>query len=74
MSEQDARPATASDATIVRAAIHPAIGVARLGNSESEYFLAPEVPDPLPEKPGSYRDRTGALKRQALRFTYGLRR
>jgi hypothetical protein len=73
MSEQDARPATASDATIVRAAIHPAIGVARLGNSESEYFLAPEVPAPLPEKPGSYRDPAGALKRQAPRFrVYGL--
>ncbi len=61
------------DTTIVRAAIHPSIGVARVGNSVDEYFLAPEVPDPLPEAPGFYRDATGALKRQAARFrVYGL--
>ena len=61
------------ETTIVRAAIYPAIGIARVGNSESEYFLAPEVTDPLPEPPGSYRDPTGALKRQAVRFRiYGL--
>src|SRR5487761_314389 len=59
--------------TIVRAAIYPAIGIARVGNSASEYFLAPEVTDPLPEPPGFYRDPTGALKRQAVRFRiYGL--
>jgi hypothetical protein len=46
----------------------PLIGIARLGNSESEYFLAPDVTDP----PGFYRDATGALKRQAVRFrVYG---
>jgi hypothetical protein len=61
------------DATIVRAAIYPAIGIARVGNSETEYFLAPEVNDPLPEPVGFYRDPTGALKRQAVRFRiYGL--
>jgi hypothetical protein len=61
------------ETTIVRAAIYPAIGIARVGNSESEYFLAPEVTDPLPEPPGSYRDPTGALKRQAVRLRiYGL--
>src|SRR6202030_881616 len=61
------------ETTIVRASIYPAIGIARVGNSESEYFLAPEVTDPLPEPPGSYRDPTGALKRQAVRFRiYGL--
>ena len=58
----------AADATIVRAAIYPAIGIARVGNSENGYFLAPEVIDPLPEPPGFYRDPTGALKRQAVRF------
>ena len=57
----------------MRAAIYPAIGIARVGNSENEYFLAPEVPDPPPEQPGFYRDPTGALKRQAARFrVYGL--
>ena len=72
MSDRDAGPSGA-DGTIVRAAIYPAIGIARLGNSESEYFLAPEVTDPLPEPPGFYRDPTGALKRQSIRFrVYGL--
>ncbi|HSR50651.1 MAG TPA: LodA/GoxA family CTQ-dependent oxidase [Acidobacteriota bacterium] len=56
------------DPTIVKAAIHPAVGVARVGNSQDEYYIGPEVyPTPvLP--PGSYRDGTGALKRQAARF------
>lgn len=59
--------------SIVSAAIHPSIGVARLGNSPEEYFLAPEVVDPPPQPPGFYRDGKGALKRQAVRFRiYGL--
>jgi len=58
---------------IVRAVIYPAIGVARVGNSASEYVVGPEVPDPPPLAAGSYRDKTGALKRQAARFRiYGL--
>lgn len=71
--------ATAADASgkhasaIVRAAIHPSIGVARIGNSPDGYFLAPEVADPPPQPPGFYRDGKGALKRQAARFRiYGL--
>ena len=61
------------DNAVVRAAIHPSIGVARLGNSKDEYFLAPEIVDPPPQPPGFYRDATGALKRQAVRFRiYGL--
>jgi hypothetical protein len=63
------------DEKIVRAAIHPAIGIARVGNSEKEYFIGPEVPQPLPEPPGFYKDGKdgqGALKRQAARFrVYG---
>jgi len=59
--------------SIVRAAIHPSIGVARLGNSVDKFFLAPEVPEPEPKPPGYYRDSSGALKRQAVRFRiYGL--
>jgi hypothetical protein len=34
-------PRPAGDRTIVRAAIYPAIGIARVGNRASEYFLAP---------------------------------
>ena len=60
------------DRGIVRAAIHPSIGVARVGGSD-EYFLAPEVVEPLPHEPGFYRDSKGLLKRQAPRFRiYGL--
>ena len=73
MSERHDAQGGLGDTTIVRAAIYPAIGIARLGNSESAYFLAPEVVDPPPETPGFYRDQTGALKRQAARFrVYGL--
>lgn len=54
--------------TIVRAAIHPSIGIARLGNSPDAWFIGPEVPEPAPEPPGTWRDATGALKRQAARF------
>lgn len=56
------------DTTIVRAAIHPAIGVARVGNSENKYYIGPEVTDPPPRPPGFYKDAKGALKREAARF------
>ena len=56
------------DHTIVRAAIHPAIGVARVGDNPSEFFLGPEVAAPAPLPAGSYKDAAGALKRQAARF------
>jgi hypothetical protein len=52
---------------IVEARIHPAIGIARVGNSE-EYFIGPEIPFPVAPPPGGYRDRAGRLKRQAARF------
>ncbi len=55
------------DTTVVRAAIHPGIGVARVGNSATEYLIGPEVPEPPPAGT-AYRDATGALKRQAARF------
>jgi hypothetical protein len=62
-----------SDEVIVKAAIYPAIGIARVGNARTEWYIGPEVPDPLPSPPGFYRDDTGALKRQAARFrVYGL--
>ncbi len=61
------------DSTIVKAAVYPAIGIARLGNSEGECFIGPEVTEPLPKAAGFYRDPDGALKRQAARFRiYGL--
>lgn len=58
------------DRRVVRAKIHPAIGIARVGNSEEGFFVGPEVERPEPEE--SYKDRHGALKRQAARFrVYG---
>src|SRR6516162_9214033 len=60
--------------------IHPAIGIARVGNS-SNFYLAPEKtgglpiqcnPDgtaPQPEQPvTAFKDDAGAIKRQAARF------
>jgi hypothetical protein len=71
-----AKPRTAggaADGTIVKAAIYPSIGIARVGNSPTGWYLGPEVPDPLPQPPGFYRDKSGALKREAARFrVYGL--
>jgi hypothetical protein len=61
-------PAPAKDRTIVRAAIHPAIGIARVGDSQQEFFIGPEVSEPQPAPAESYRDRAGCLKRQAARF------
>ncbi|MBP0018990.1 MAG: LodA/GoxA family CTQ-dependent oxidase [Cyanobacteria bacterium SBLK] len=59
------------DQTIVRAAIHPGIGIARMGNSTAEgengYYIGPEVTDP-PLKGVNNRDASGAIKRQAARF------
>jgi hypothetical protein len=69
-------PATAPvavDRCIVKAAIYPGIGIARVGNSPDELFIGPEVTEPLPPVPGSHRDAAGRLKRQAARFrVYGL--
>lgn len=60
------------DSQIVSVAIYPGIGVARIGNSD-EYFIGPEVPTPVAQEQGFYRDQNGALKRQAARFrVYGL--
>ena len=56
------------DTRITSAAIHPAIGVARIGDSATEYFIGPEVVQPAHEKPGYYRDGANALKRQAAQF------
>ncbi|GAA2087333.1 LodA/GoxA family CTQ-dependent oxidase [Kitasatospora saccharophila] len=52
------------------AKIHPAIGLARLGNSAHPdgWFYGPETPAPEPVTPGAHKDDTGAIKRQAARF------
>jgi L-Lysine epsilon oxidase N-terminal/L-lysine epsilon oxidase C-terminal domain len=53
---------------IVRAAIHPAIGIARVGGSREEFLIGPELPYPVAADQGGAKDPTGALKRQAARF------
>ena len=58
---------------VVRARIHPAIGIARVGNARPterypDYFIGPEVPYPVAPPDGGYRDDQGRLKRQAARF------
>lgn len=55
---------------VVRAAIHPGIGIARLGNSREPngFFIGPETVEIDSHSPDKYRDASGALKRQAARF------
>ncbi|HEU5321712.1 MAG TPA: LodA/GoxA family CTQ-dependent oxidase, partial [Methylomirabilota bacterium] len=67
------RPGTvwppARDTRVVRAAIHPGIGVARLGDSTAADgdYVGPEVVGAA-TPPGHTRDAAGAIKRQAARF------
>ncbi len=64
-------PTAPPNTPIVSLAIHPAIGVGRVGNSNDGWFLGPEVPH-IPIT-GPFKDATGALRRQAARFrVYGL--
>ncbi|NER36187.1 MAG: hypothetical protein F6J93_19750 [Oscillatoria sp. SIO1A7] len=57
---------------VVRAAIHPAIGIARVGDSPDEYFIGPELPYCHPTAEGGFKDSRGRLKRQAAQFSiYG---
>ncbi|MFE4971360.1 LodA/GoxA family CTQ-dependent oxidase [Kitasatospora sp. NPDC056651] len=51
--------------------IHPAIGIARVGNSE-KFFYGPESPDETPKAPGFSKDGPATIRRQAARFrVYG---
>jgi hypothetical protein len=60
--------ASVRDTQIVRAAIHPAIGVARVGNSRRGFYVGPEITAPALTMNGQMRDEHGAIKRQAARF------
>jgi hypothetical protein len=48
--------------------IHPAIGIARLGNSPDKYFIGPELPGVNVPPKGGYKDAKMRVKRQAARF------
>lgn len=53
---------------IVTFKIHPAIGIARLGNSPDQYFIGPELPGVNDPPTGGYKDAQMRVKRQAARF------
>lgn len=53
---------------ITNIAIHPAIGIARIGNAPDEWFLAPEVCGGVPADADGFRDAEGRIKRQVARF------
>lgn len=59
---------SALDQSIVSARIHPAIGIARVGNAQCAFYIGPEVISPPPATAGDRRDGAGALKREAARF------
>lgn len=50
--------------------IFPPVGIARLGDSDKEYFFAPEVPGNIspPAPDGNFRDDQQKIRRQAARF------
>jgi hypothetical protein len=54
---------------IVACAVHPAVGIARLGKSTTDFYLAPEVPgaDAEPGN-GTFKDADGNTKREGARF------
>lgn len=64
----NAQPSGTDNRLIVSARIHPAIGIARVGNARTGYFLGPEVVAPPPVGADERRDAAGALLRQAVRF------
>jgi hypothetical protein len=50
----------ANDDRIVRVAIHPALGIGRVGNSPEAMYFGPEVPGGLPVAPHGFKDADGA--------------
>lgn len=55
-------------APIAAIKVFPAIGIARLGNSATEHFIGPEIPDDRRAPTGGYKDAACRVKRQAARF------
>ncbi len=53
---------------ITEVRIHPAIGIARLGNSDSDFFIGPERRWDRSAPAGGYKDAQCRIKRQAARF------
>ena len=55
-----------SDVAEIR--VHPAVAIARLGNSPDDFYLAPEAPGQIPNEGRPYKDAAGRVKREAARF------
>ena len=55
-------------AGVMSVAVHPAIGIARVGNSADSFFFGPDLPGSLPVAPDGFKDLSGAIARQAARF------
>lgn len=53
---------------ITQVRVHPALGVARVGNSPTDWFVGPERPWDRTPPPGGYKDAQCRVKRQAARF------
>lgn len=56
--------------SVVEVRIHPAIGIARVGNApgKDDYFIGPQLPHRAKAPRDGYRDSHGRLKRQAAEF------
>jgi L-Lysine epsilon oxidase N-terminal/L-lysine epsilon oxidase C-terminal domain/von Willebrand factor type A domain len=54
--------------TITTVKVHPAIGIARIGNSPTDFFVGPEIPQDHAAPSGGYKDAACRVKRQAARF------
>lgn len=80
-SQVAVKPTPSQETEIVRIAIHPGIGVARVGNSEltgsewitgndeyADIYIGPETDTPQPMQYETVRDSTGKIKRQGARF------
>lgn len=53
---------------ISNVAIHPKIGIARVGDSEDDFFIGPERPREKPDPQGGFKDDQCRIKRQGARF------
>ncbi len=48
--------------------IYPGVGIARIGNSPTEFFIGPETPGQTVAPATGFKDKAGKIKRQAARF------
>src|SRR6185437_14043532 len=67
-SRQPEPPHGDNMAEVAYCKIFPSIGIARLGDSTSQFFIGPEAPGCAPDPDGGFRDPEGRIKRQAARF------